>query len=66
MAHGRQNKRNVRKGDEIMNQWSKAYLEVAVQCIDEVWKKEEDEGTLSQLFFARQALTALLDNKEEQ
>lgn len=49
-----------------MNQRSKAYLEVAVQCIDEAWKKEEDEGTLSQLFFARQALTALLDNKEEQ
>lgn len=68
MAHGRQNKRNVRKGGEIMNQWSKAYLEAALKCLDAVLEIETDDNTVLSIYCASADIKNLLDealNKEE-
>lgn len=61
MAHGRQNKRNVRKGGEIMNQWSKAYLETALKCIDAALDIETDDNTVLSLYCASSDIKNLLD-----
>ena len=69
MAHGRQNKRNVRKRDEIMNQWSKAYLEIALKCLDLAMEIETDENTFLSMYCASSDIKNLLDetlSKEEQ
>lgn len=68
MAHGRQNKRNVRKGGEIMNQWSKAYLETALKCIDAALDIETDDSIVLTLYCVSTDIKNLLDealNKEE-
>lgn len=69
MAHGRQNKRNVRKGDEIMNQGSKAYLEIALKCLDSAMEIETDENAFLSMYCASSDIKNLLDetlSKEEQ
>lgn len=68
MAHGRQNKRNVRKGVEIMNQWSKACLEIALKGIDVALDIETDDSVVLTLYCAYTDIKNLLDealNKEE-
>jgi hypothetical protein len=61
MAHGKQNKRNVRKGGEIMNQWSKAYLETALKCLDKALDIETDDSVVLTLYCAYTDIKKLLD-----
>lgn len=66
MAHGRQNKRNVRKGGEIMNQWSKACLEIALKCIDAALDIETDDNTVLTLYCASSDIKNLLDEEKSE
>lgn len=66
MAHGRQNKRNVRKGGEIMNQWSKACLEIVLKCIDAALDIETDDNTVLTLYCASSDIKNLLDEEKSE
>jgi hypothetical protein len=66
MAHGRQNKRNVRKGGEIMNQWSKAYLETALKCLDKALDIETDDSVVLTLYCAYTDIKNLLDEEKSE
>lgn len=52
-----------------MNQWSKAYLETALKCIDAAIDIETDDSVVLTLYCASTDIKNLLDevsNKEEQ
>lgn len=66
MAHGRQNKRNVRKRGEIMNQWSKAYLEIALKCLDLAMEIETDDNAFLSMYCASSDIKNLLDEEKSE
>ena len=66
MAHGRQNKRNVRKRGEIMNQWQKAYLEIALKCLDSAMEIETDENSFLSMYYASSDIKNLLDEEKSE
>lgn len=61
MAHGRQNKRNVRKGGVIMDKWAEAYLEIALKCLDKALDIETNDSVVLTLYCAYTDIKNLLD-----
>lgn len=52
-----------------MNQWSKAYLEIALKCLDSAMEIETDENAFLSMYCASIDIKNLLDenlSKEEQ